>query len=72
MKRVTEVNPVIDQYTLLIMSLATSKHCPYSAKEMWDLPIDEFLSVRHFVHLREAQEWAMNKDQIDEQEKNSK
>lgn len=69
MQKVSEVNPIIDQYHLCVVSLAASKHCPYSPTELWALPIDEFLSVRHFVHLREAQEWAMNKDQQDEQMK---
>lgn len=69
MQRVFEVSPVIDPYHLCVISLAASKHCPYSPTELWALPIDEFLSVRHFVHLREAQEWAVNRDHEEEQAK---
>jgi len=62
--KIEDYPPSLDQYEILINSLATSEHCPYRAIELWDMTIDEVMREKEWVDIKYSAEYARYLDEI--------
>ena len=42
--------------------MATSKNCPYTAQELWNMNMADFIENRDWVFIQDAYHYAVNKD----------
>ena len=62
MDRLQETPPDLDEFDILIFTMACSKNCPYSADELWNKTFPELSKIRDWVHLQDALNYARHKD----------